>query len=129
MDDAVPGSGLDRPGPSTHDRRANSPDDADGLYHQFPSQEAQYLSTPGRSQAGSWLRLMSITADSTALVLSDKREHPLLARIYRAHRRFIGPTVDVRTPTSINIIFRLGQIKHLQPIPTRRPTIVCTGTR
>ena len=59
---------------------------------------------------------MRITADSTALVLSDKREHPLLARIYRAHRRFIGPTVDVRTPTSINIIFLLLLIKHRKQI-------------
>src|SRR5439155_19907000 len=67
MDDALPGSRLDGFGAGANHRGTNSPDDADWLYHQFPSQEAQYLSTPGRSQAGSRLRLMRIRADKSAV--------------------------------------------------------------
>ena len=62
MDDAVLGSCFDRGRAGADDCGANRSDDAEGLYHQYSSQAAQYLSTPGRAQARSRLRLMRITA-------------------------------------------------------------------
>ena len=47
VDDAVLGPGLDGRGAGANRGGADSPDDADRLYHQFPTQEAQHLSTPG----------------------------------------------------------------------------------